>query len=121
MTIRSPRRARIARVGERLTGVAERPDAFAVPRVVAFLGVVFLGVVFFAAGFLGGVVFFAVGFFIGVVFFAVVFFAPVFFRLAFLVLVLLAMVLFAGMVRLPATDSSFPICPYFPSVTLTLG
>jgi len=116
MTIRSPRRARIARVGERLTGVAERPDAFAVPRVVAFLGVVF-----FAAGFLGGVVFFAVGFFSGVVFFAVVFFAPVFFRLAFLVLVLLAMVLFAGMVRLPATDSSFPICPYFPSVTLTLG
>jgi hypothetical protein len=39
MTRRSPRRAGVARVDERLTGVAERPDA---------LGVAFLAVAFFA-------------------------------------------------------------------------
>jgi len=89
MTTRSPRRARIAPVDVRLTGVAARPGL-----AVAFFAVAFFAVAFFA------VAFFAVAFF-AVAFFAVAFFAVAFFAVAF----------FAGTVRLPAADGSLPIYP----------
>ena len=44
MTIRSPRRAGLARVDERLAGVAERADVLGAPALVAFLIFAFFAV-----------------------------------------------------------------------------
>lgn len=90
MTIRSPRRALIARVGERLRGVVERPGPVAL-LVVAFLVVAFLAVTFSAGTFL------AVDF-LAVDFLAVAFLVLTLLAVVFLVLVFLAGVFFAGIV-----------------------
>jgi hypothetical protein len=83
MTIRSPRRAGVARVDERLTGVVERPDALGVALFVAFLAVAFLAVAFLAVAFL-----------------AVAFLAVDFLAVDFLAVDFLAVDFLAGMTRL---------------------
>ena len=95
MTMRSPRRARIAPVDVRLTGVAARATVFLTP---AFLGAAFVATVLLTLAFV----------------------AAIFLTLAFLGAAFVAAIFFAGMVRLPAADGSLPIKPV-PIPDLTLG
>ena len=115
MTMWSPRRARIARVGERLTGVAERPDALEVGLFVAFLTAAFLAVVFLAVAAFLTVVFLAVVAFLAVAFLAVAFLAVVLVAVVFLAVALLAVV-FLAVVFLVAVFFTGTVA----SLTLTL-
>jgi len=100
MTMRSPRRARIAPVDVRLTGVAARAAVFL---TLAFLGAAFVATVLFTLAFLGAA-----------------FVAAIFLTLAFLGAAFVPTVFFAGIVRLPTADGSLPIKPV-PILDLTLG
>jgi len=98
--MRSPRRARIAPVEVRLTGVAARAPVFL---TLAFFGAAFVATVFLTLAFFGAA-----------------FVATVFLTLAFFGAAFVATVFFAGIVRLPTADGSLPIKPV-PILDLTLG
>lgn len=99
MTIRSPRRAGVARADERLTGVVERAGVLEVAALVTFLAAAaFLAVAFLAAP-------------------AGVFLIAVFFVGAFLVLVLLLVDLFDGTRRLPELTAPLRVLRWLADAT----